>query len=376
MNITRRNVIKQSMQITAIGLSAKVIPISSYAQNINYGPADGLARLHWNENYYGPSDRAIEAINTSSFQGAYYPDHLVDYLKSMIADYNGIDNSNIAISAGSTQALTILSQVKARQGAILSTGLTYDVHLSLAKNSGARVIRVSDNSDMTIDLKSMESMSRKNISVVFIVNPNNPSGMILDSEVLRESVKRMSENTLVVVDEAYNEVTSDPEKNSMIDLVKGGYNVAISRTFSKIYGLAGQRVGYMIGQPDVINEIRFNGTGEASLSMAGISAAIASYEDKEFMNFSRTKIKEAKDIVENGLRANGLSYLPSETNFILVDLGNMDADKFRDEMLNQNILIRGKYGDFHNWSRVSMGKLSDVQRYVDALPQVISNLSA
>ena len=75
-------------------------------------------------------------------------------------------------------------------------------------------------------------------------------------------------------------------------------------------------------------------------------------------------------------RANGLSYLPSETNFILVDLGNMDADKFRDEMLNQNILIRGKYGDFHNWSRVSMGKLSDVQRYVDALPQVISNLSA
>ena len=130
----------------------------------------------------------------------------------MIADYNGIDNSNIAISAGSTQALTILSQVKARQGAILSTGLTYDVHLSLAKNSGARVISVSDNSDMTIDLKSMESMSRKNISVVFIVNPNNPSGMILDSEVLRESVKRMSENTLVVVDEAYNEVTSDPEK--------------------------------------------------------------------------------------------------------------------------------------------------------------------
>ena len=376
MNITRRNVMKQTMRLTAIGLSAKVIPISSYAQNINYGPPDGLARLHWNENYYGPSDRAIEAITTSSFQGAYYPDHLVDYLKSMIADYNGIDNSNIAISAGSTQALTILSQVKAREGSILSTGLTYDVHLSLAKNSGARVISVSDNSDMTIDLKSMESMSRKNVSAVFIVNPNNPSGMILDSEVLRESVKRMSENTLVVVDEAYNEVTSDPEKNSMIDLVKGGYNVAISRTFSKIYGLAGQRVGYMIGQPDVINEIRFNGTGEASLSMAGISAAIASYEDKEFMNFSRTKIKEAKDIVENGLRANGLSYLPSETNFILVDLGNMDADKFRDEMLNQNILIRGKYGDFHNWSRVSMGKLSDVERYVDALPQVISNLSA
>ena len=185
----------------------------------------------------------------------------------------------------------------------------------------------------------------------------------------------MSENALVVVDEAYNEVTSEPETNSMVDLVRDGYNVAISRTFSKIYGLAGQRVGYMIGRPDVINEIRFNGTGEASLSMAGVSAAIASYEDKDFMNFSREKINQAKEIAENGLQSNGLSYLPSETNFILVNLGSIDADKFRDEMLKENILIRGKYGDYHNWSRVSMGNLSDVQRYVDAIPKALNNLS-
>ena len=202
MNLSRRQLIRKSTQIVGLGLSSKIIPLSSYANELNYGPADGLARLHWNENYYGPSDRAIEAINKSSFQGAYYPDHLVDYLKSMIADHNRIDNTNIAISAGSTQSLTILSQVKARQGSILSSGLTYDVHLSLAKNSGARVIRVNDNEDMTIDLQSIESLSRKNVSVVFIVNPNNPSGMIINSELLRESVKRMSENALVVVDEA------------------------------------------------------------------------------------------------------------------------------------------------------------------------------
>ena len=375
MKFTRRQLIRKSAHFAGIGVASNIIPLSVFAQDLNYGPKEGLARLHWNENYYGPSERAIEAIQTSSFKGAYYPDHLVDYLKSMIADYNGLDNSNIAISAGSTQALTILSQVKARQGTILSTGLTYDVHLSLAKNSGARVIRVNDNEDMTIDLQSIESLSRKNVSVVFIVNPNNPSGMIVNSELLKDSVKRMSENALIVVDEAYNEVTSEPERNTMVDLVRDGYNVAISRTFSKIYGLAGQRVGYMIGQPDVINEIRFNGTGEASLSMAGVSAAIASYEDKEFMNFSREKINQAKEIVENGLQSNGLSYLPSETNFILVNLGAIDADKFRDEMLKENILIRGKYGDYHNWSRVSMGNLSDVQRYVDALPKVLTNLS-
>ncbi len=376
MFLSRRQIIKNTVQLTGLGITSSIVPMPLFAQNLNYGPKEGLARLHWNENYYGPSERAIEAINTSSFKGAYYPDHLVDFLKSMIAEYNEIDTTNIAISAGSTQALTILSQFSGRKGSILASELTYDTHLHFAKNSGARIIRVKDNQDLSIDLKSIESLSKNNVSAVFIVNPNNPSGMMIEPNILRETIKRISQKTLVVVDEAYNEVSSDPEKNTMIDLVRDGYNVAISRTFSKIYGLAGQRVGYMIGQPDVINGIKSNGAGEASLSMAGVSAAIASYQDKDFMNFSRTKINEAKEMVHEGLTSNGLSYIPSETNFIFVNLDQIDANDFRDEMLKQNILIRGKYGEFHNWSRVSMGKLSDVQRYIDALPIALSNLSA
>ena len=376
MFLSRRQIIKNTVQLTGLGITSSIVPMPLFAQNLNYGPKEGLARLHWNENYYGPSERAIEAINTSSFKGAYYPDHLVDFLKSMIAEYNEIDTSNIAISAGSTQALTILSQFSGRKGTVLASELTYDTHLNFAKNSGARIIRVKDNQDLSIDLKSIESLSKNNVSAVFIVNPNNPSGMMIEPNILRETIKRISQKTLVVIDEAYNEVSSDPEKNTMIDLVRDGYNVAISRTFSKIYGLAGQRVGYMIGQPDVINGIKSNGAGEASLSMAGVSAAIASYQDKDFMNFSRTMINEAKEMVQQGLTSNGLSYIPSETNFIFVNLDQIDANDFRDEMLKQNILIRGKYGEFHNWSRVSMGKLSDVQRYIDALPIALSNLSA
>jgi histidinol-phosphate aminotransferase len=345
------------------------------SQEMVYGPADGFSKLNWNENFYGPSERAMEAIKTSSFKGAYYPDHLTDYLKTMIAEFNELETSNITIGAGSTQALTTLSQVSGRDGPIVSSELTYDIHLQLAKNSGARIIKVKDLDDLSIDLESIKSVSKKNASAVFIVNPNNPSGLILNSDILKESIKEMSKYALVVVDEAYNEVTSDPEKHSMVGLVKEGYNVAISRTFSKIYGLAGQRIGYMIAQPDIINAIKSNGSGEATLSMAGVSAAIASYEDREFINYSRSKINEAKEMVMEGLTNNGLSYLPSETNFIFVNLGNIDANDFRDEMLKQNILIRGKYGEYHNWSRVSMGQLSDVKRYVDALPLVLQSLS-
>ena len=142
----------------------------------------------------------------------------------------------------------------------------------------------------------------------------------------------------------------DSKLLEMIDLVRDGYNVAVSRTFSKIYGLAGQRVGYMIGQPDVINGIRSNGTGEASLSMAGVSAAIASYEDKDFMNFSRSKINEAKEMVQLGLTSNGLTYMPSQTNFIFLRNAFIFSQKcpyFSQKVLSdKNKCVSGAHQDF------------------------------
>ena len=185
----------------------------------------------------------------------------------------------------------------------------------------------------------------------------------------------MSKHTLVIVDEAYNEITDNPDDNSMIDLVKDGYNVAVSRTFSKIYGLAGERIGYIIAQPDIIDSIKKNGSGEFSVSMGGLAGAIASYNDETFLKFSKSKIIEAREMVYAGITSNGLSALPSETNFIFVNLGDIDADDFRDEMLKRKVLIRGKYGNFNNWSRVSMGNIEDVQRYVDAMPEVLDNLN-
>ena len=186
----------------------------------------------------------------------------------------------------------------------------------------------------------------------------------------------MSKNTLVIIDEAYNEITNKPDDNSMIDLVRDGYNVAVSRTFSKIYGLAGERIGYIIAQPDVIEAIKKNGSGEFSVSLGGLAGAIASYNDEAFLKFSKSMILEAREMVYEGIAANGLTALPSETNFIFVNLGNIDANDFRDEMLKMNILIRGKYGDFNQWSRISMGKLEDIQSYIDAIPIALEQLRA
>ena len=376
MAVSRRNFLSNSIRLATAGATAKVIPFSVMAQPMVYGPREGLAQLHWNENYYGPSELAIKAIKESSHKGAYYPDLLVNRLKAMIAERHDLDTQNITISAGSTQALSYLAQVKSRENPIATTQLTWDSHLGYAQNIGGTVIRIDNGDNLEINLKAIESISAKNISSVSIVNPNNPTGLLLDSNELRASIINMSKNALVIIDEAYNEITNKPDDNSMIDLVRDGYNVAVSRTFSKIYGLAGERIGYIIAQPDVIDAIKNNGSGEFSVSMGGLAGAIASYNDEAFLKFSKSMILEAKEMVYEGITSNGLTALPSETNFIFVNLGDIDANDFRDEMLKMNILIRGKYGDFNQWSRISMGKLEDIQRYIDAIPIALEQLRA
>ena len=376
MAVSRRNFLSNSIRLATAGATAKVIPFSVMAQPMVYGPREGLAQLHWNENYYGPSELAIKAIKESSHKGAYYPDLLVNRLKAMIAERHNLDTQNITISAGSTQALSYLAQVKSRENPIATTQLTWDSHLGYAQNIGGTVIRIDNGDNLEINLKAIESISAKNISSVSIVNPNNPTGLLLDSNELRASIINMSKNTLVIIDEAYNEITNKPDDNSMIDLVREGYNVAVSRTFSKIYGLAGERIGYIIAQPDVIDAIKNNGSGEFSVSLGGLAGAIASYNDEAFLKFSKSMILEAKEMVYEGITSNGLTALPSETNFIFVNLGDIDANDFRDEMLKMNILIRGKYGDFNQWSRISMGKLEDIQRYIDAIPIALEQLRA
>tara|TARA_B100001989_G_scaffold232397_1_gene191642 strand:- start:1492 stop:2088 length:597 start_codon:yes stop_codon:yes gene_type:complete len=198
---------------------------------------------------------------------------------------------------------------------------------------------------------------------------------MLPAEKLKSFCKAASKKTMVLVDEAYNELTDDPESNSMVPLIKSGHNVVVARTFSKIYGLAGMRVGYMIASPETIEKISKFGMGSYGLNQAGIAAAVASYNDEVFLKHSKAKVIEARQMVSEAVTANGLKALPSQTSFMFVDLGDLNAETFRQEMAKENVLIRGVYQDYTNWSRVSMGKIPDVQKYIDNLPKVIDRIS-
>ena len=162
----------------------------------------------------------------------------------------------------------------------------------------------------------------------------------------------------------------------MVDLVREGHDVSIARTFSKIYGMAGMRVGYTIASAENTALIESYAIGDYTLNQAGMAAAVASYNDQGFLEMSRAKIVEGRQMIVDGLEANGLTALPSATNFLFVNLGALNANDFQEKMAARNVMIRGVYRDYHNFSRVSMGRLQHVQMYVDALPRVLEELGA
>jgi histidinol-phosphate aminotransferase len=342
-----------------------------------YGPPEHVAKLNANENPYGPSPVAIrEAFEAVRQGGAYYVRDTVSRLKAMIAERNGVTPDQVALANGSSAILTFIATAAGQRGSILAPDLFWDSTVRRGTRQNGEIVRLPRNESLAIDLDVMERSISGDISLVHVTNPNNPTSLVLDGEALRAFCKRAARKATVLVDEAYNELTDNPEYFSMVDLVREGHDVIVARTFSKIYGMAGMRVGYTIASAENTALIESYGMGDYTLNQAGMAAAVASYNDRAFIEMSRAKIFEGREMIEEGLRSVGLSALPSATNFLFVDLGNLNANDFQSSMAARNVLVRGVYRDYDNWSRVSMGRLEHVQMYVDALPAALEELGA
>ena len=366
-----------AVRLSTLGLSRPALsepqansPLGLYAPNL------GVAKLNANENPYGPSPAAVRAMAEASAHGAYYVRRSAQKLREMIAEKHGLSVDHVLLSSGSSGALTYLALAASQKGQILTPDLFWDTTALMgARNSEFGIKRLPKNPDLAIDLAAMEQALDDDISLVHITNPNNPTGSALEASSLRSFCAKASSKAMVLVDEAYNELTDNPAQSTMIPLVKEGKDVAVARTFSKIYGLAGMRVGYLIAKPELLEEVGQYGLGDYGLNQAGVAGALASYTDEVFTHYSKKKIVEAREMVFDALKQNGLTALPSQTNFMFVDLGKGDADKFRAAMEKRNVYIRGIYRDYTNWSRVSMGKIADVQMYIDAIPEALEEIS-
>jgi histidinol-phosphate aminotransferase len=367
--VSRRGLIGASMLGAAMaGTASRGLARAPEASLPRFGPAPGKAHLIFNENPYGPSPAALRAIAETASAGCYYVDELVPELVARIAARYRVAPEQVLIGNGSFELLVAAARAWASKGAILSPDLMFDEPIRRAEGVGVRRATVPLAADMGIDLAALAGRVGPDIGLVYLCNPNNPTGMLLDGDALRGFARALPAGHTLLVDEAYCELTDDPARASVIDLVREGRDVIVTRTFSKIFGLAGLRVGYAISTPDNIARMKAE-SGTIGPASAGLAAALASFDDDAFMRYSLARIREGRAMIVDAAGKAGLRVLPSQTNFVFVEVP--DADAMRDAMAARGIAIRGAYGKWTRWSRVSTGRIEHVRRYAEALPAVL-----
>ena len=335
------------------------------------GPKEGVALLSRNENPYGPSKSALKMVEYAASKGAYYTSQeAVQTLMQLIADKHGVAPEQVVLTTGSGEVLSAIAMIYGKEGPIVAPRLFWDTTALYAVNQGVGSIdRVPLAADMSVDLAAIEAKVSSDTGIVQLCNPNNPTGMVSDAATLKASVKRMAAKTTVLVDEAYMELADDPEGNTCIGLINEGHDVIVTRTFSKIFGMAGLRMGYSISSAETAEKIR--GVVMSWSPCTSYAAAIGAYQDEAFIDDSKKKIVEAREMVNMTIDTLGLERLPSQTNFVYFKSGK-EANDVQKAMSAKLISVRGQYMDYNEWTRVSMGKIEDVERFCKALPEVVS----
>ncbi len=318
----------------------------------------GQIRLMFNENPYGPSPKALAEVAKILPKTAYYPGAIEDDLIGLFMARHQLDREQVFLASGSNEGLQAAMMAFGKHGKVISPALTYSDHLNYAEKLGVAVHRMPLRDDMAIDLEAMARAVDDSVSLVYLCNPNNPTGMAIDGDELRSFCREVAPRVPILVDEAYNELTDKPDYTSMVDLVRGGGNILITRTFSKIFGMAGLRVGYGMGHPDIVSVV--NDNVMAWRNGVGLYAAYHSYLDEDFVAFSRDKILQGREMVNATFRRHGIEPLPSQTSFVYADI-QRDADVFKAKMAARNVKIRGIYAGYDTYSRVSMGRIEELE---------------
>ena len=356
---------------TALAGQLMRTPVSEAERNFyatNPGPFK--IRLDSNENPYGPSEKARLAVQQILSEGNRYPDAPLDELKETIAKYEGVTADHIAMGAGSSEMLCTSGMAFGLEGGrILSAFPAFPLLMTYSQIFNAQWDKVNVNEKLEHDYDAIASQIKEDTRLIFICNPNNPTGTLVDPNRVKAFCEEVGKKVTVYVDEAYLEFLDPSLQMSMVELVKRGENVVVSRTFSKIYGLAGLRMGYVVAKPDLIKKIskyqmRF------LASQTAIAAAKASLGDQAFMKMTRDKNAEARKFTINYLEKRGYNYGKCHTNFVFFDPKEGNAQKILTGLADRGILTRVWDFDNKQWCRVSIGTLDEMKTFVKAFEEV------
>ena len=366
MNINRRDWLKTAFLGSAALTLSPLEFLANETPNFNeLKNSNETIRLCFNENPFGTSPKALEAMQKSLSLSSRYDFKLADVLCEKIAGNNNVKKENILVSAGSSFLLELITKyVSLDKGHIIIPDPSFTIFAPIAEFLGMSKSVIPLNDKKKIDLEKMKSSIQKDTKLIYICNPNNPTGDLLSRQEIENFIKSIPDNIIVLVDEAYIEFTTQKSLNDLVDVYK---NLIVTRTFSKLYGFAGARLGYAIGHPKMIENLKkLQSWSGAEISVVTMAGAIAAMDDQEFITKVLDNNKKVKDFTISEFNIRGIKTIPSSANFVYFSLENYKSDYFK--KLKETKILGGKtYEEKGKWTRISLGTIEEMRKYFDVI---------
>ncbi len=334
-------------------------------------PATGPIHLDFNENPYGPSPAARRAILASAGVACRYADDAARELTTALADFQHLDPAQIVVGSGSAEILNMAAMLAAEGGPggeVVAAQPTFEQLPEFAARVGVATRWVPLDAAHAHDLAAMRGAVTPQTRLVYICNPNNPTATAVRRDALEAFVRSVPASTLVVVDEAYIDLVDADGVGTVAPLTKDCPNLMVLRTFSKIHGLAGLRVGYSMSQPALAERLRRIQLTYPNI--AGLRAAIASLGDHDFVTQTRRALLTDRARIEAALDRLGCAHPRSQGNFVFFDAG-MPVQSFRQGMLDRGVRVARPFVRYDQWARVTIGTHTEVDRFLEVLPVVL-----
>ncbi len=334
-----------------------------------YGIANSI-KLASNENPLGPSPLAVKAMEAALTNLHRYPDEPGYALLNRIADHTAVKPGQVIIGNGSDDILGVLSLALLQPGdEVMVPAVTFLMYSIVTQTAGAKLVKVPLNG-MEIDLDAMLAKVTSRTRMIFICNPNNPTGAIVTQEALRRFLDALPDDLVVVLDEAYIQYVRDSRCAQGLDFIESGTPVVVLRTFSKAYGLAGLRVGFGVMPLELaglLNKVRM----PFNVNALAQAAAVAALDDTAFLRRSVELVHQSLDMLYGALDKRGIRYFHTQSNFFLIDVAR-DANQVFERMLRQGVIVRSMRGyGFPEYIRINIGLPEENQRFLDALDVVL-----
>ncbi|MBG88160.1 MAG: histidinol-phosphate transaminase [Verrucomicrobiales bacterium] len=343
-------------------------PIEEVARELGM-EFDDVIKLASNENPLGPSPKAIAAMEKAIRQVHIYPDGNAFYLKNKLADKLGVEPENLILGNGSNEIIEFIGHAVMEPGAdIVVSAYCFAIYPIMAKMLGANVITVPDK-DYGHDLPAMLKAITPQTRAIFVANPNNPTGTLARRDAVIQLANEIPDEVLLVMDEAYIEFLSHPVDFLPLVRREDKPNLILMRTFSKIFGLAGLRIGYGIGHPELIASLEkirqpFNA------NLVAQAGALAALGDNDHLANTRSNNEAGLNFLQTNFQKLGLEYIPSSANFVVVNVG--DGNGVFQKLQAKGVITRPMAGyKMPEWIRVSVGTPEENTRFLKALKEIV-----